>query len=146
MKLSTGLRNFMLDSGSFVGALGGGVIKIYEGNVPDTADAVVPTQATELVEITVDGNANAGLGFEASANDGTILKDTAQNWEGTVANAGTANWFRFVKQNDDGSQSQTAIRLQGTVGQGSADMNLSSLSLSSGAVQTVDFLSVSLPV
>lgn len=145
MKLSTAIRNHMLDSGSFAGALNTGVIKIYDGTPPASPDDAVPSAATRLVTLTVDGNAGAGLTFESSANSGAILKNASENWEGIVDAAGTASWFRFVLQNDDGSSSTTALRIQGTVGQVNADMNLSSTSLSSGATQTIDFFSVSLP-
>lgn len=145
MKLSTALRNHMLDSGSFAGALNGGVIKIYDGTAPASPDDAVPGTANLLVTLTEGGNAGVGLNFETSASGGAILKDSAESWEGTVDASGTASWFRFVPQNDDGSASTTYKRIQGSVGQVNADMNLSSTSLSSGANQTIDFFSVSLP-
>lgn len=144
MQISRGLRNYMLDEGSFRGALNGGVIRIYDGTPPSSPNDAVPSGSTMLAEISVDDD-GTGLNFESDASQGTLLKASSENWEGTVDASGTATWFRFVPSSDGGDQSNTALRMQGTVGQAGADMNLSSTSLSSGAVQTIDYLSVSLP-
>ena len=144
MQISNGLRNHMLDSGSFRGALDGGVIRIYDGTPPASPNDAVPSGATLLCEVTVD-DSGTGLSFEADASQGSLLKAAGENWEGSVQTSGTATWFRFVPSADGGLESTSALRFQGTVEQVGGDLNLSSTGLTSGAVQTIDYLSVALP-
>lgn len=144
MKISRALRNYMLSDGSFRDAMNGGVIRIYSGDPPGSPNDAVPSGADMLCELTVDGG-DDGLNFREEASEGTLLKNPDENWRGTVETSGTARWFRFVRSNDGGSQSMTALRAQGTVERAGGDMNLSSTSLSSGAIQTIDFFSLGLP-
>lgn len=145
MRLSTGLRNHILASGSFKNGLDGGVIRIYSGTPPATADDAVPAASTLLCTLTVDGDGSTGLNFDTAAAAGLLQKATSEVWQGTNVATGNAAWFRFEPQADGGGQSTTALRLQGTVGVAGADLNISSVALTTGAVQTVDFFSVLLP-
>jgi hypothetical protein len=61
------------------------------------------------------------------------------------AASGTAGYFRFVAVGDTGVLSTTQARLQGTIATAGADLNLSSVNLTSGADQTIDAANFTLP-
>lgn len=143
VKVSTGLRTYVLDTGSLKAGLALAVLRIYSGSAPADADAA--TTGTLLSEITVSGG-GTGLSLGPSAAAGVITK-AAETWSDTSNNAtGTAGYFRFVVlASDTGVLSTTERRIQGSVGTSGADLNLSSVSLTSGNPQTIDFFSVALP-
>lgn len=143
IKASTGLRNGLLDSGSLRDMLEGGFLKIYSGTAPATADDALDS-AVELCVVSGDGVGN-GLEFEASAVAGILSKSTSQVWTGTNSESGVATFFRFVSDTDTGDSSTVEPRLQGTVNVLGADLNLSNVSLVSGAPQAIQFFSVALP-
>lgn len=144
MKYSTGLRNHLLATGSLKAALDTGLIKIYSGTVPATADAAVSGDATLLCTVSVDG-LGGGLSLEATAASGQIQKSAAEVWKGTAQANELATWFRFSPSTDDGSESATIKRLQGTVAQAGADMNLANPVLITGADQKIDYFIVVQP-
>lgn len=143
IKISTGLRNALLDTGSFRGTMNEGFLNIYSGSAPATADAALGG-ATLLVTISDNGGVD-GLDFEASAAAGILMKSSAQTWKGTNAASGTATFYRFVTAADDGTESTTQARVQGTVGLIGSDLNLSSTSLTAAAEQTIDYFAVAIP-
>ncbi|RZL88830.1 MAG: hypothetical protein EOP82_21680 [Variovorax sp.] len=142
LKVSTGLRNAMLDTQSLKTALALGFIKLYSGAVPATADAAVT--GTLLTTISVNST-GTGLSLATAAASGTIAK-ASEVWSGVNAATGTATYFRFIAATgDDGTLSTTQKRLQGTVGTSGADLNLSSVNLTATAVQTIDAANITLP-
>lgn len=142
-KFSTGLRNALLATGSLKGALDGGFIDIYGGAAPSTADAAVGG-ATKLCRVSVNSTAT-GLSFAAAATSGVLSKNAAEVWSGVNLASGTATWFRFVAAADDGTESTTAPRIQGTVASAGADLNMGNTALVSGQTQPIDSFSVALP-
>jgi hypothetical protein len=149
LKLSTGLRNGMLNSTGFTEAFNDGIIYIYSGPQPSTADAAV--QGTLLLKITVNNGAWAagsptnGLGFDAPAN-GVISKAAAEVWRGLGETDGTAGWFRLCgNPADAGSSSTTLPRMDGSVAMSGGDMNLSSVTIVTSAPTTIDTFSFTLP-
>jgi len=142
IKISTGLRDDMLDTGSLKTIFNLGSIKIYSGSAPASANDAV--SGTLLCTITNNGG-GTGITFAASASSGAISKNGSETWKGTNAASGTAGYFRLVGASDDGTSSTTQPRIQGTIGTAGEDMNLSSVSLTSGAEQTIDYFSVALP-
>lgn len=140
MKLSTGTRNGLLSGGSLKSLLDGGELRLYSGTVPADADAALGG-ATLLCTIK---NGGSGITF-ATAAGGVMQKAGAETWSGVNAATGTASFYRHVLSADDGTSSSSAVRLQGTVGVAGADMNLSSVSLTSGATQTLNFYSIAMP-
>lgn len=143
-KASTGLRNHMLATGSLKAALDGGFLELYQGPEPATADAAIDTaQHKLLVRIYSDGT-SAGLTLSPTAADGFIEKST-QTWSGTNIDTGTVQFFRFVGPSDSGALSTTLARLQGTVARAGADLNITSVELTAGAPQAVNFFSIALP-
>jgi len=143
MKASTGLRNHKLASGSVKSALDGGNIKIYAGGAPATADAALGG-ATLLCTVTVNST-GTGINFDTAASGGVLAKAPGEVWSGVNSATGTASFYRHVAAGDDGTESFTAPRIQGNISISGADMNLSSVTLTSGATQTVDFYSVAEP-
>ena len=144
---STGLRNKVLDTGSIKSVLAGGFIHVYSstiGNIPATADAAIdPGVHTKLLTVYGDG-ISAGLNL-GTASGGAIGKAAGETWAGTVLATGNAVFFRFVAASDTGAASTTQARLQGRVGVSGAELNISSLALTSGNTQAINFISVSLP-
>lgn len=141
MKISTGLRNAVLSTGSLKSALDGGEIRIYAGTEPASADDAIGG-ATLLVTIK---NAGAGINFDSAAAGGVLEKAPAEVWNGVNAASGTAVFYRHVLGADTGALSTTAVRMQGNCAVAGADLNLTSVSLTSGATQTIDFYSVAFP-
>lgn len=142
-KQSTGLRNYMLATGSFKAAMDGGFVKIYSGAVPTSANDSLGG-ATLLC--TVSNNSTAtGLTVAAAAADGVITKTIAEVWSGVNVASGTASFFRFVTAADDGTLSTTQRRWQGTVGIAGHDMNISDTALVAAAPQLIDYATFALP-
>lgn len=144
---STGLRNQVLDTGSIKSALANGFIRVYSstiGNIPATADAAIdPGVHTLLLTVYGDG-ISTGLNLGV-ASGGAIGKAAGETWAGTVLATGNAVFFRYVAAGDTGAASTTQARLQGRVGVSGAELNISSLALTSGNTQAVNFISISLP-
>ena len=144
LKISTGLRNAMLATGSFRTAMTNCVLKIYEGVEPAAADAALGG-ATLLCVITTGGDGSTPLAWEPAAADGVLTKELNDTWSGENVATGTAQFFRMETLADDGSASTSAVRIQGNCALAGGDLNLSSLALVQAAVLTLDYGAVSLP-
>lgn len=144
MKISTGLANALLTTGGLKEALSGMHLYIYAGTEPASADAALGA-ATLLVDISVNGTGGA-LNLAAAAVAGTIEKEATEVWQGTCVATGTATFCRFAVPADVGDASTTAVRIQGDVGVAGKFLNLSSTSLTSGAVQKVEYGSITQPL
>ena len=126
LKLSTGLRNKLMDTGSLKATMALGFLKIYSGAAPADADAA----ATGVLLCTISVSAGGtGLSFDASAVSGIISKPTGVVWSGTNAATGSASYYRHVAVGDDATLSTTQARIQGNIATVGADLNLSSTSL-----------------
>ncbi len=143
LKASTGLRNYMLATGSLKAALDGGWVKIYAGAVPADADSTLAS-ATLLCTISKDAGGVTGLTIAAAASLGAISKAN-EVWAGVNALSGTASFWRFVKTGDTGVGSTTDVRLQGVAATSGAELVMTSVTLSSGATQNIDYFAVALP-
>ena len=140
LKVSTGLRDAMLGTDSLSGSLALGIINIYSGTAPATADAA--ETGTLLVTITESSGAT-GLSLDV-ASGGTIAKDAAV-WSGLVAATGTAGYWRFVTDVDSGDTSTTDIRLQGVAALSGSELVMTSIDLTASTTQTIDYFSLTLP-
>lgn len=143
IKVSTGLRNAVLATSSLKSALSNGVLRIYAGAEPGSADAAV-NGATLLCEIFSDGTA-AGINLANAAENGSISKAPGEAWSGSHIANGTATWFRHVTLADDGTASTAAMRIQGSVGVSGADLNLSSVAFTESTPQNIDYYTLTLP-
>jgi len=143
-KFSTGLRNAMLDTSAFKTIMALSFIKIYTGTPPVDADAAV----TGTLAVTISNASTAtGVNMAAAAVTGVISKLGTETWSGVVAGAGphTVAYFRHVAAGDTGVLSTTEKRVQGLCALAGGELNLSSLSLTSAATQTIDSYNIALP-
>jgi hypothetical protein len=77
------------------------------------------------------------LSFIGPVAAGQLQAPIGQVWSGTNIATGTARYFRWESDIDDGSQSIVLRRIQGTVATSGADMNISSTTFAAGAQFTV---------
>lgn len=139
-KFSTEVRRQQCVVGSLKSILDGGVIRLYSGPVPGSADSGL-TGNTLLCEITAGGN---GLTFEPVANGATLTKSLSEVWQGDNVANGVASFFRYVMPSDSGSQTQGEVRIQGTVGGPADDLTISNASLVQGAPQRLEYFAIAL--
>jgi len=144
LKISTGLRNAMLDTESLRDALDLGFVKVYSGTEPSDADAAIGGGNTLLCTYSVSGG-GTGLTLEAAAASGVITKETTETWQGACVASGTASFYRHVAPGDTGALSTTEARIQGTCGLAGTGMVLSSLTFTLSATKTLPSYSIALP-
>jgi hypothetical protein len=143
VKLSTGFRVGQAITSSMKVLLDGGLVRIYSGTVPETADAALGG-ATLLCEIS-DGGTGDPLNWEATAPGGVLSKAVSENWTGNNVLGGTPTFFRYVKVADTGDASTTAVRIQGTAGALGSDMYISTLPLVLAAPQSFSLFQLAIP-
>ncbi len=122
LKYTTAVRNAMNDAIT-TAAGGSALLRIYSGTQPADANTALSGN-TLLAELTC----NATF---APASSGGVLTLNAITNDSSANATGTASFFRLVKS--DG----TTVIMDGTVGTSGADLNLNSVSISSGAVVAV---------
>ncbi len=155
IRYSTGARDKLLGdsavtagSNGLAGIFKDGVIELYSGTQPATADAAVTgtllATVTESGAAFTPGSPTAGLEFDAPSS-GAIAKATGETWQYTGVAAGTIGWFRF-KGNaaDGGGVDTTAVRIDGSVGQVSGDMVLSNTLIAIGTPGTIDVFTITM--
>ena len=142
VRLSTGLREKMLGTVGLKGAFANGVLYIYTGAQPATADAAVGG-GTLLVKITLASGAFSfgaganGINFD-SPSGGVISKAAAETWSGIGLANGTAGWFRMMGNATDNLGSSTSLpRLDGTCATVGGDMNMN-IAIVTSAPTTID--------
>lgn len=147
IRFSTGLRNNLAGTTGFAATFANGVIEIYTGTQPATADSAVT--GTLLGTMTLasgaftPGSPTNGLTFATAAN-GAVSKTGTWSFVGVAA--GTAGWFR-LKGNavDTGLLSTTAPRMDGSCGTSGADLNISNIVVAVGAPNTCDVFTYTQP-
>lgn len=149
VKLSTGLRNAMAGTTGYSGALNGGVILVFSGPQPVSADA--PATGTLLGIVTLNGGAweagdpANGLVLDTPAGGG-VTKPPAAVWKFTGLAAGQIGWFRHVGNAlDDGSASATLPRIDGAAGVGTGDAKFSTLTVAVGQPVSLDVYAFQIP-
>ena len=140
VRLSTSLRNNLAGTTGFASTFTNGVIEVYSGSQPVSADSAVT--GTLLGTVTLNsgaftpGTATNGLTF-ATAAAGAVAKSGVWSFAGVAV--GTAGWFRFKgNASDSGAASTTLPRMDGSVATSGADLNLSNISVAVGAPNTID--------
>jgi len=136
LRFSTGLRNALLDTGSFRGQMSSKVVKIYGNASP-------PSNADAAVTGTLICTTNA-ITWETSASNGTIRKSD-DVVSGTNVIDGTATYFRICDATDTGASDPSKLRIQGTVGIAGSDMIVNSTMFSQGARTVVNTIEISIP-
>ena len=148
VRLSTKLRDNLAGTTGFAATFANGIIEIYSGTQPVTADAAVT--GTLLGTVTLNsgaftpGTATNGLTF-AAASGGAASKSGVWSFNGVAV--GTAGWFR-LKGNavDAGGVSTVLPRLDGSIATSGADLNLSNISIAVSSPNTIDSFQFSIPV
>jgi len=155
IRLSTGIRTAMLSAGG-VGTggtgglktlLGGGVLDIFTGSQPASADYI--ETGTKLVRISstsgvmYGGTGADGLKFGTAAAG--VLGRTVPAWTGSVIVTGVAGWFRFYGTTGTSGTSATTWRFDGGVGVSGADLNLSHTDLVLDSVLTLSTFNITQP-
>lgn len=142
VRFSTGLRDSILDSDGLRTAMANGVIRVYSGAQPPTADSAAT--GTLLLEITesggafTHGNPANGLNFDAPTN-GLLSKAAAETWTGSGLADGNAGWCRFSGNPlDDGGASTTLARIDATIAKTGGDVSISNSAIVSGQPNSVD--------
>jgi len=102
-----------------------GKLRIYDGSQPANANTAVSTQNL-LAELTF--NATAFASAVAGVCTANAITSAA------AALSGTAAWFRAVQSNG------TTVVFDGSVGTSGANLNLTSVAISSGATVSVSAL------
>lgn len=148
VKLSTGFRNALLNNQGFSEIFSAGVIAVYSGAQPATADNA-PT-GTLLGYITKDGATfvpgSPTNGLTWGAPEGGVIGKSDDNWRLTGLAAGTAGWFRLMgNAADNGLASTTLPRIDGAVATSGGEINLTSLSIGIGSVTTIDNFTYTIP-
>lgn len=116
VKVSKGLADHLVATGSLRDALEGGLIHVFKGTAPETPEAAV-SSSDIIWTISLDGD-GTGLSYSESAVERSLVKPDSDVWSGRTW-AGTAKFFRIVGSGDDGvseDSSETLCRIQGTVG------------------------------
>ncbi|MHC1788994.1 hypothetical protein [Solidesulfovibrio sp.] len=148
LRLSTGIRNLLLGTSSFKTIMQNGVIRIFAGVQPASADDA--EGASPLLEITVasgaftPGTATNGLNFAAPAA-GACAKAAGEVWSGVAAASGTAGWYRFYANDRTTGADTTHARFDGSVSTSGAQLNMSSTAITAGATTTIDSFAITLP-
>lgn len=102
-----------------------GKLRIYDGSQPANANTAVTTQNL-LAELTFNATAFGGAAAGVCTANAIV--------SGTAGNTGTAAWFRAVQSNG------TTVVFDGSVGTSGANLNLTSVAISSGATVSVSAL------
>ncbi len=131
MKTSINSRNVELTA--LATLANGGLMKIYTSPQPSTPETAITTQ-TLLSTVTMGTPA-----FGAASNG--IITANAISQDNSIAQTGTAAWFRLYKS--DG----TTVISDGTVGlvSSGSDLEMNSVSLLQGAIFQVGSLTWTLP-
>jgi hypothetical protein len=141
------LANYVAVTGSYLAALNNGLLHIFSGPVPASADDAIDGTSVLLATITVGGDGSTPLTFEATATNGVLTKKASETWSGDIVATGTASFMRFAPSGDDctgAANASTGYRLQDTVGvDATAGLILTSVDLVSGNTQTIDLFQVS---
>lgn len=143
IKLSTGLRRALAVGGSLADSLNGGLIRIYSGAIPASADADLGS-AVLLNEISAGGDGTP-VTFEPTAPLGVLVKSVSENWTGNNIAGGSPTFFRYVLDGDVGDASASAIRFQGTAGVLGSDMFIATLPLVEAQPLSFELFQLAIP-
>jgi hypothetical protein len=151
IRLSTGIRTALAGhggagtggTGGLATLLQGGVIDIFTGSQPASADYV--ETGTKLVRIssTCGTRPDDGLKFGTAASG--ILSLTTPKWQGEVIVDGVAGWGRFYGTTGTSGSSSTTWRLDFNCGVTGADLALTHTSLEAETILTIKEATFEIP-
>lgn len=140
-------------NGMFVATVSGATVTLKPrpgAGAAFNSAAVTSTGSVTATYAAFSGGVNAAnaLVFAPPAA-GVISKPTSTVWSFNGIAAGTAGWFRLVASVADAgaliSAAPYLARLDGSIANSGADMNLSNISIAIGAPNTIDAFSFTLP-
>jgi hypothetical protein len=75
-----------------------------------------------------------------------VMNKESTTWKGDAGNTGTAAWFRFIAGGHTSAGASTDdIRMDGTTATSGGDMTLTSTAIASGATQTINTFTLTVP-
>lgn len=87
-----------------------------------------------------------GMNFDFPAADGVISKPLAEEWKAAGVLQGTAGWFRAVSGGSSvGGDGATQVRFDGVLQSNGGDLDMGSLSIEVGAIQTISSINIVQP-
>jgi len=124
-----------------------GVLEIYSGSQPATADTA--ESGTKLLRITVSSGAfSAGAptsGLLFGAPSAGVIAKTADVWSGVGLANGTAGWWRLYDNAYTTGGGTSGVNIDGNCATSGGDLNMASLTVTLSATTTIDSFSVTLP-
>jgi len=124
-----------------------GVLEIYSGSQPATADKA--ESGTKLLRITVSsGSFSAGAptsGLLFGAPSAGVIAKTADVWSGVGLANGTAGWWRLYDNAYTTGGGTSGVNIDGNCATSGGDLNMASLTVTLSATTTIDSFSVTLP-
>jgi len=152
-RLSTGFVNATQIAGSTKDIMANGVIGIYSGTQPLSANDTESGSLLMLLTLEggafVGGEATNGLNMDAVV-DGVLFKAAAEVWKGVglpAAGTGTtATWYRWYDNAFTKGASTTAVRLDGSIGTTSSyEMRMSNTTIVENGPSTVSTFTYTRP-
>jgi hypothetical protein len=147
IRFSTGLRNVLLGGTAgtlgLKGVLSGGVVDIFTGSQPLSADYV--ETGTKLVRISSTSGTGVNDGVQFGTAAAGVLPLTTPAWSGVVIVAGVAGWFRFYGSSGTSGTSSTTYRFDGACGISGADMDLTHTNLAAASTLTITAANITQP-
>jgi hypothetical protein len=138
VRISTGLRNHILDVDDVETPFASGSLKIFTGAQP--ADADQAETGTLIADITLPATPFGAAASGVMAKSGT--------WEDTSAdNAGDMGWGRFMESGDGGGLStvQKRIDFNITITAGGGELTFPSITVGAGDPVTIDTFTITMP-
>lgn len=147
IRQSTGMRTGLAGSSGFKELFEAGVIELRSGPQPASADDAASGDLLALVTLNggsfTPGSPTNGLTLGAPAA-GKVEKTGVWSYTGLMA--GTVGHFRYrANAADGGGSSTTLVRMDGSAGVGSGDLQLASLAIANGQPGTLDAFSYTVP-
>jgi len=151
-RFSTGLRNAILKSSgtSFADSLADGIIYLYAGAQPATADATEGT-ATLLCKITLGSGAyteaDGTNGIELDVAALGVLSKKDEVWSGVNLADGVIGWGRYYGNADPivTGASTTGLRFDFAVSQSGAELSAGNTTVETGGTTTISAFTVTCP-
>lgn len=147
---STGTRQGMANTVGLLTQFAHGALFLYSGVQPADADSAVGSSTLlgivthNNVAFVVDSAAN-GINFDTPVLGVLNIKST-ESWKSICVAAGTIGWFRLRANPADAGGASTALyRIDGSVAQTGADLNLPVITVAVNTPVTIDVFQITLP-
>jgi hypothetical protein len=124
-----------------------GVLEIYSGSQPATADTA--ESGTKLLRITVSSGAfSAGAptsGLLFGAPSAGVIAKNSDVWSGVGLSTGTAGWWRLYNNAYTTGGGTSGVNIDGNCATSGGDLNMASLTVTLSATTTIDSFSITMP-